>query len=75
MSGKMTTLSLRKIKVFWNKDYDVVTSIHDVTNKILSRESNYIVDLTKVSGNSEISMEEVVINLILSEFDQKKPLF
>ena len=64
MSGKMTTLSLRKIKVFWNKDYDVVTSIHKVTNKILSRDSN-----------SEISMEEVVINLILSEFDQKKPLF
>ena len=31
--------------VFWNKDYDVITSVCDVTNKILSLDSNYIVDV------------------------------
>ena len=43
MSAKLTTLDLLKIKVFRNKGYDVVIPIHDVTNKILSRDSNHIV--------------------------------
>ena len=61
MSAKMGTLGLLKIKVFWIKGYDVITSAHDVTNKILSSESNYIVDVVmrpKI-GNSNISMREV----------------
>ena len=33
-----------KIKVFWNKDYDVITFVNDVNNRILSRDSKYIVD-------------------------------
>ena len=37
----MTTPGLLKIKVFWNKGYDVITSVHHVTNKILLGESNY----------------------------------
>ena len=37
MSGRMADLGSLKIKVFWDKDYDVIISIHDVTNKILSR--------------------------------------
>ena len=45
MSAKLATLGLLKIKVFRNKSYDVIISIHDVTRKILSRDSNYIVDL------------------------------
>ena len=36
---------LIKIKVFWNIGYDVRTSALDVTNKILSGQSNYIVDV------------------------------
>ena len=36
MSAKMATPGLLKIKVFWNKGYDVIISVHDVTNKILS---------------------------------------
>ena len=40
MSAKMTTLDLFGINVFWKKGYDVITSVHDVTNKILSGESN-----------------------------------
>ena len=31
MSPKMTTLSLLKIKVFWNKGFDVMNSVDDVT--------------------------------------------
>ena len=45
MSAKMATPGLLKITVFWNKSYDVIISVHDVSNKILSRNSNYIVDV------------------------------
>ena len=45
MSVKMATPGLLKITVFWNNDYDVIISFDDVTNKILSRDSNYIVDV------------------------------
>ena len=30
--AKMASLGLPKIKVFWNKDYDVIIYVHDVTN-------------------------------------------
>ena len=39
MSVKIATLGLLKKKVFWKKDYDVIISVHEVTNKILSRDS------------------------------------
>ena len=45
MSAKMVTLDLLKIKVFSNKGYDVIISFHDITNRVLSRESSYIVDV------------------------------
>ena len=45
MSAKLNTLGLLKIKVFLNKGYDVIMSVHDMTNKNLSRDSNYIVDV------------------------------
>ena len=45
MSLKFVTLGLLKIKVFWNKSDDDIIFPHDVTNKILSRDSNYIVDV------------------------------
>ena len=59
----MATLSLLKQNVFWNKDYDVIICIHDVVNKILSRESNYIVAVVMWPnfGNSSISVKEVII--------------
>ena len=62
MSAKMATLGLLKIKVFWNEGYDVITSVHDITNKILSGESNYIVHLVMWPnfGNSSSSMTEVI---------------
>ena len=45
MSAKFAALGLLKIMVFWNKGYNVMIFVQDVTNKILSRESNYIVDV------------------------------
>ena len=45
MPAKLATLGLLKIKVFRNKGYDFLISVHDVTNKTLSRDSNYIVDV------------------------------
>ena len=40
MSAKITTPGPLKIRVFWNNGYDVIIFVHDVTNKILSRDSN-----------------------------------
>ena len=52
----MAALDLLKIKISWNKDYDVTT-------KILSGDWNYIVDVAmwKRFGNSSIAMREVII--------------
>ena len=62
MSAKMATPGLLKITVFWNKGYDVIISVDDVTNKILWHDSNYIVDVLMWPkfGNSSISMREVI---------------
>ena len=67
MSAKMATPGLLKITVFWNKGYDVIISVDDVTNKILWHDSNYIVDLFMWPkfGNSSISMREVITTSIL----------
>ena len=67
MSAKMATPGLLKITVFWNKGYDVIISVHDVTNKVLSRDSNYNVNVAMWSkfGNSSISVREVIITSIL----------
>ena len=44
MSAKMATPGLLKITGFRNKGYDVIIYVHDVTNKILSRDSNNVVN-------------------------------
>ena len=77
MSAKIVTLGLLKIKVFWNKCYEVIISFYDVTNKILSRDSNYLVHVVMWPqfGNSNISMREVVITLFLEGFDQQKHFY
>ena len=58
----MVTPGLLKITIFWNKGYDVINSVDDVNNKILSRDSNYIVDVFMLPkfGNSSISIKEVI---------------
>ena len=67
LSAKLATPSLLKIKIFRNKGYDVIIPNYDATNKILSRHTNFIVDVViwPKFGNSSISMKEVIITLIL----------
>ena len=67
MPAKMVTPGLHKIKVLWNKGYDVIIYVDDVTNKISWRDSNFIVDLFMWPkfGNSSISMREVITTSIL----------
>ena len=67
MSAKMATLGLLKIKVFWNKGYDIIISAHDLTSKILLLDSNYIVDVVMWPkfGNSGTSTREVIITSFL----------
>ena len=61
MFAKFATLDLPKIKVFWNKDDDVMIFVNDVTNKVLLRESNYIVDVIMLPKFGNVSMKEVII--------------
>ena len=63
----IATLGLLKLKIFWNNGYDILTSVHDVTNKIFLGEPNYIVAVIMwpIFGNTSISMREVIITSIL----------
>ena len=67
MSAKIATPDLLKITIFWNKGYDVIISANDVTNKILSRDSKYIVGvfMWPKFGNCSISVREVITTSIL----------
>ena len=67
MSAKIATPGILKIIAFWNKGYDVIISVNDVTYKILLRDSNYIVDvfIWPKFGNCSISMREVITTSIL----------
>ena len=68
MSAKMATPGFLKITaVFWNKGYNVIISVDDATNKILSRDSNYIVGVFvwPKFGNSSVFMREVFTTSIL----------
>ena len=65
MSAKMATPGLLKITV-WKKGYDVIIPVDDVTNKILSPDSNYIVGvfMWPKFGNSSISTREAITTSI-----------
>ena len=67
MSAKITTPGLLKIRVFWNNGYDVIIFAHDVTKKILSGDSNYIIDIFMWPkfGNCSISRRKNIITSIL----------
>ena len=67
MSANMAAPALLKIKVFWNKGYYIIYSVCDVTNKILSHDSNYIMDVVMWPnfGNSSICIRDVIITSIL----------
>ena len=71
ISAKFATPGLLKTKIFRNKGYDVLNSDYDVTNKILSHDSNDIVHVVmwpkfaKSLLKFGISMREVIITSIL----------
>ena len=45
MSAKIATPALLKIKVYSNKYCYIIYFAYDVTNKVLSNDSNYIMDV------------------------------
>ena len=67
MPAKLAILGLLKIKEFWNKVYNIMVSVHHITNKILSHDSYYVVDLAMWPkfDNSSISTREVILSSIL----------
>ena len=67
MLGKLATLGLAKIKVFWNKGYNVIISVHDVTNEISSCDLSLTVAAVMLPnfGNFSITMREVIITSVL----------
>ena len=73
----MATLGLVKIKVFWNKYYDVIVSVYPFINRILSHGSNYIVDVVMWPkfGNFTISMREVIVTWSFYGSDHENPFF
>ena len=77
MSAKMATPALLKIKVFWNKGYYSIYSVYDLINKILSDDSNYIMDVVMWPkfGNSSICIREIIITSILQGFDHRSCFF
>ena len=54
----IATSDLPKVKIFWDKDYGAIISLHDITKKNLSRDTNHIIDMImwRKFGNSSISM-------------------
>ena len=80
-SAKLATPDLVKIKVFWNKCYELIISVHDVTNKVFSRDWNYIVDVLmwpKFYNSSEAIYKrsyQAITILILQGLDQKNLFF
>ena len=65
MSAKMAASDLFKNKE--KKGYDVIIFAHEVTKKNLSRDSNYNVNVVMLpkSGNSSVSVREIIITSIL----------
>ena len=62
ISAKLDALGLLKVNVFWNKGYDIIISVHNVTNEILSHDSNYVVYMVMWPklGNFSISMKVII---------------
>ena len=77
MSAKMATPDLLKIMVFWNKGYNFIIPVDDVTKQTSARDSNDIVDsfMWPKFGNSSLSIREVIKTSNLKAFYQKNRFF
>ena len=67
MWAKIATQGILKISLFWKIDYNVITFVYEITDEILSRGSNFIVDVVMWPkfDNSIIRMRKVIITSIL----------
>ena len=66
MSAELVTPGLLEIKLFQNKGYDIVIFDYNVTKKISSKDSNYIVYVVMWPkfGNTSISVREFIVTSI-----------
>ena len=64
VSTKLAIPSLSKVKVCWNKGYEVIRYVYDVINKILLRNSNHIVDVVMWPKFGESSIYYKKFNFI-----------
>ena len=71
----VSKIEILERSTFWNESYDVIISVNDVTQKNLSRDSNFIVDVVMWSKlvNSSIAMRSYNLNFI--RIWPEKPLF
>ena len=75
-SAKLATPGRRKIKIFWNKVNDIIIIDYDVSNNILLRDSNYIVDAVMWSKFGKYSIcDKSYHNLNFIRIWPEKPLF
>ena len=66
ISAKLASLGLLEIKIFWDTVYEVIVSVHDITNKILLCDLNYTVDVVLLPTLAfDKSMRESIITSIL----------
>ena len=75
MSAKVASARLLKLKIFWNKGYDVIVSVHGVTSRILSSDSNDMVDVIMLPKFGNTSKERSYHNLNFIRTWPEKPLF
>ena len=67
MTPKLAALSFHKMKVFSNNSFCMKIPVHEITSKILLRESNYILDA--IMWSKFVTVAYLWENLL--EFDQK----
>ena len=63
--------------LYWKKGYEATSSAHDISDKILSSESNYTVDVViwPKFGNSIISMRKIIITNFIRCWTEKQIFF
>ena len=66
MSAELVTPGLLEIKLFQNKGYDIIIFDYNVTKKMSSKDSNYIVYVIMWPkfGNTSISVSEFIVTSI-----------
>ena len=66
-SAKLTTSVFLETKILWNKSYDVIIFVYDITKETLPGDCNYSIDVVMWTkfGNSSIVMNEAIVTSTL----------